>query len=242
MAKSMATRKSVTWFLKQRHKLIQEYPAPSGLLHNDAIATVQANVRKRILRAFVARGHTEPLQFDKYSGELVLTPLELINRIAQLVPPPRTGHRCGMSVVRRNHRNRARVWRVWRLSRTGRTRIWPTNHSPTTPTINALLGEFAAMGNGSRRPRWGRAVSVDSPVRGLRWVGANSDGFRRSFQGELVFSGRFGMRYLASGGWRCPIRRCWWQAAHLLAAGWRCGEGFRVSGNRLQADAERPKC
>jgi hypothetical protein len=147
----MATRKSVTWFLKQRHKLIQEYPAPSGLLHNDAIAiaiaiaiaTVQANVRKRILRAFVARGHTEPLQFDKYSGELVLTPLELINRIAQLVPPPRTGHRCGMSVVRRNHRNRARVWM---LSRTGRTRIWPTNHSPTTPTISARTGEREKAG------------------------------------------------------------------------------------------------
>ena len=36
------------------------------------------------------KGHAEPLQSDKYSGELVLTPLELINRIAQLVPPPRT--------------------------------------------------------------------------------------------------------------------------------------------------------
>ncbi len=36
------------------------------------------------------KGHTEPLQSDKYSGELVLTPLELIDRIAQLVPPPRT--------------------------------------------------------------------------------------------------------------------------------------------------------
>ena len=30
------------------------------------------------------------MQSDKYSGELVLTPLELINRIAQLVAPPRT--------------------------------------------------------------------------------------------------------------------------------------------------------
>ncbi len=28
----------------------------------------------------------EPLQCDKYPGELVLTPLELIERIAQLVP------------------------------------------------------------------------------------------------------------------------------------------------------------
>ena len=36
------------------------------------------------------KGHSEPLQSDKYSSELVLTPLELIDRIAQLVPPPRT--------------------------------------------------------------------------------------------------------------------------------------------------------
>ena len=31
-----------------------------------------------------SKGHSEPLQCDKYSGELVLTPLELIDRIAQL--------------------------------------------------------------------------------------------------------------------------------------------------------------
>ena len=36
-------------------------------------------------------GH-EPLQSGQYSGGLVLTPLELIERIAQLVPPPRTYH------------------------------------------------------------------------------------------------------------------------------------------------------
>jgi len=36
-------------------------------------------------------GHSHrSLQSDKYSGELVLTPLERINSIAQLVPPPRT--------------------------------------------------------------------------------------------------------------------------------------------------------
>ena len=38
------------------------------------------------------KGHIndhEPLQSDQYSGELVLTPLELIDRIAQWVPPPR---------------------------------------------------------------------------------------------------------------------------------------------------------
>jgi hypothetical protein len=86
------------------------------------------------------KGHAEPLQSDKYSGELVLTPLELINRIAQLVPPPRTHrHRCGKVKVRR------RRGRVLRLSRTG---IWQTNHRPITPTISARLGEFAAMGMG----------------------------------------------------------------------------------------------
>jgi len=46
--------------------------------------------------------------------------------------------------------------------------IWQTNHRRTTPTISALPGEFAAMGNGSRRLCRGRAVSVGSPVRGLR--------------------------------------------------------------------------
>jgi len=141
-------------------------PAPQSVifhaatgLDEAAFRQVQANVRKRILRAFVARGHieacdakdmadyahgggfsvdagvrieapdraglerllrycarppfamdrlkqrgadlvyrcgkghtndNEPLQTDKYPGELVLTPLELIDRIAQLVPPPRT--------------------------------------------------------------------------------------------------------------------------------------------------------
>jgi len=34
--------------------------------------------------------HSEPPQSVKYSRELVLAPLELINRIAQRVPPPRT--------------------------------------------------------------------------------------------------------------------------------------------------------
>ena len=136
-------------------------------LDQAAIAQVQANVRKRLLRTFVARdhieagdakdmaayahggrfsvdagvridapdraglerllrycarppfamdrlkqrgadllyrcgkGHAEPLQSDKYAGELVLTPLELIDRIAQLVPPPRT------------HRHSSRARRLW---------------------------------------------------------------------------------------------------------------------------------
>jgi hypothetical protein len=79
-----------------------------AVIDDAAIGQVQANVRKRLLR-YCARppfamdrfkqrgadlvyrcgkGHTESMQSDKHSGELVLTPLELIDRIAQLVPPP----------------------------------------------------------------------------------------------------------------------------------------------------------
>ena len=170
----------------------QASPAPQSVifhaatgLDESAIATVQANVRKRILRAFVARGHleahdakdmagyahgggfsvdagvrieaadraglerllrycarppfamdrlkqrgadlvyrcgkghAEPLPSSKYAGELVLTPLELIDRIAQLVPPPRT--------------HRHRYYGV----------LAPNSPLRATPTISALLGEFA---------------------------------------------------------------------------------------------------
>jgi len=55
------------------------------------------------------KGHTEPLQSDKYSGELVLTPLELINRIAQLVPPPRTHRHRYYGVLAPNSPLRAAV-------------------------------------------------------------------------------------------------------------------------------------
>ena len=42
------------------------------------------------------KGHAEPLQSDKYAGELVHNSLELINRIAQLAPPlPRTHRHYG---------------------------------------------------------------------------------------------------------------------------------------------------
>jgi hypothetical protein len=55
------------------------------------------------------KGHTEPLQSDKYSGELVLTPLALINRIAQLVPPPRTHRHRYYGVLAPNSPLRAAV-------------------------------------------------------------------------------------------------------------------------------------
>jgi len=55
------------------------------------------------------KGHREPLQSDKYSGELVLTPLELINRIAQRVPPPRTHRHRYYGVLAPNSPLRAAV-------------------------------------------------------------------------------------------------------------------------------------
>ena len=58
------------------------------------------------------KGHSndsEPRQSDKYSGELELTPLELIDRIAQLVPPPRTHHHRYYGVLAPNSLCRAAV-------------------------------------------------------------------------------------------------------------------------------------
>ncbi|APW45148.1 transposase Tn3 [Rhodoferax antarcticus ANT.BR] len=55
------------------------------------------------------KGHTEPLQSDKYSGEVVFTPLELIDRIAQLVPPPRTHRHRYYGVLAPNSPFRAAV-------------------------------------------------------------------------------------------------------------------------------------
>ena len=55
------------------------------------------------------KGHAGPLQSDKYSGELVLTPLELFDRIAQLVPPPRTHRHRYYGVLAPNSPLRAAV-------------------------------------------------------------------------------------------------------------------------------------
>jgi len=73
--------------------------------------------------------------------------------------PRHAVRRCGKVKVRR------RRGRVWRLSQTG---ICQPDHRPITATISALPGEFAAMGDASRRLCRGRAVSVGSPVRGWR--------------------------------------------------------------------------
>ena len=65
--------------------------------------------RASVLVYRCGKGHTEPLQSDKYSGELVLTPLELIDRIAQLVPPPRTHRHRYYGVLAPNSPLRAAV-------------------------------------------------------------------------------------------------------------------------------------
>ncbi|OLP05048.1 putative transposase tnpA2 [Rhodoferax antarcticus ANT.BR] len=65
--------------------------------------------RASVLVYRCGKGHTEPLQSDKHSGELVLTPLELINRIAQLVPPPRTHRHRYYGVLAPNSPLRAAV-------------------------------------------------------------------------------------------------------------------------------------
>jgi len=55
------------------------------------------------------KGHAEPLLSSKYSGELVLTPLELIDRIAHLVSPPRTHRHRYYGVLAPNSPLRAAV-------------------------------------------------------------------------------------------------------------------------------------
>ena len=78
--------------------------------------------------------HTEPMQSDKYSGELVLTPLELINRIAQLVPPPRTHRHRYYGVLAPNSPLRSAVTA---LAQTRQVVTTPAVGSPVAPDVNA---------------------------------------------------------------------------------------------------------
>jgi hypothetical protein len=80
------------------------------------------------------KGHTEPMQSDKYSGELVLTPLELINRIAQLVPPPRTHKHRYYGVLAPNSPLRGAVTA---LAQTRQVVTTPAVGSPVAPDVNA---------------------------------------------------------------------------------------------------------
>jgi hypothetical protein len=98
---------------------------PASAIDEAGVAQVQAVLRRRILRAFVGRGliekadakdmlgyqHSEPGS-DKRGAEvdeLHLTPLELIERIAALVPPPRTHRHRYFGVLAPNSPRRAAV-------------------------------------------------------------------------------------------------------------------------------------
>ena len=95
-----------------------------------------------------------------------------------------------------------KTWgRVWRFSQTG---IWQTNQHPIPQAIIALLGEFAALIKGPWRLRLGSAEFFAARC-GVCDDGAqlgDSDCFRLSSQGKCVFSGRSGVRYLVSCGWK----------------------------------------
>ena len=80
------------------------------------------------------KGHAEPLPSSKYAGELVLTPLELINRIAQLVPPPRTHRHRYYGVLAPNSPLRAAVTA---LAQTGPVVATPDVGSAVAQVVNA---------------------------------------------------------------------------------------------------------
>ena len=86
---------------------------------------------------------------------------------------------------------------MWRLSRIG---IWQTNHRQTTPTISALLGEFA-MGRDDCAglglcSEAARCVVCDALVQIL----GNSDCHLRKTLFSQDGSARFTVRYLALCG------------------------------------------
>jgi hypothetical protein len=104
---------------------------PASAIDETAVAQVQTDLRRRILRAFVGRGLLESCDAKEtlayqHSGfsvdagvcieaddhkrgakvdELHLTPLELIDRIAALVPPPRTHRHRYFGVLAPNSRH-----------------------------------------------------------------------------------------------------------------------------------------
>jgi len=83
------------------------------------------------------KGHAEPLQSDKYAGELVLTPLELIDRIAQLVPPPRTHRHRYYGVLAPNSPLRAAVTA---MAQTGQV---------VAPVVRSAVADAACTASGS---------------------------------------------------------------------------------------------
>ena len=92
-----------------RHQTAPGWSACCATVRGHPLLVDRLKQRTSVLVYRCGKGHTEPLQSDKYSGELVLTPLELINRIAQLVPPPRTHRHRYYGVLAPNSPLRAAV-------------------------------------------------------------------------------------------------------------------------------------
>ena len=88
------------------------------------------------------KGHSEPLQSDKYPAELVLTPLELIDRIAQLVPPPRTHRHRYYGVLAPNSPLRAAVTVIVQVAQV----LMPDVRSPATQSACTDAGMTVAVG------------------------------------------------------------------------------------------------
>ena len=86
--------------------------------------------------------HSEPLQSDKYPAELVLTPLELIDRIAQLVPPPRTHRHRYYGVLAPNSPLRAAVTVIVQVAQV----LMPDVRSPATQSACTDAGMTVAVG------------------------------------------------------------------------------------------------
>ena len=106
--------------------------------------------------------HTEPIQSDKYSGERVLTPLELIDRIAQLVPQPRTHRHRYYGVLAPNSPLRATVTAMAPVAQLS---VPMVAGSPVTEDVKAdaettgtvtgvavVVGGSGGAGNLSRQP------------------------------------------------------------------------------------------
>ena len=96
-----------------------------------------------------AKQHSEPTS-DKRGArvdELHLTPLELIDRIAALVPPPHTHRHRYFGVLAPNSPLRAAVtalvMRRW-MKGCASSRIgnWQSNRPPTTVSISASIGDW----------------------------------------------------------------------------------------------------
>ena len=107
------------------------------------------------------KGHAEPLQSDKYSGELVLTPLELIDRIAQLVPPPRTHRHRYYGVLAPNSPLRAAVTA---MAQTGQV-VAPVVRSAVADAACTAAGSASGVPGVAGVPGVGAVLQPEPPAK-----------------------------------------------------------------------------